>query len=287
MKIRRNYSVTSNLVVLLILIAFTSCKTKKVMNPCALDLRMGNGLSFEPKSKKIYISRFTEKKDILGKNQYSLFEIVTSINKQYHSKRLNINSNYSDYHPVFSSKGDFILFNSTRPKPNESASNGKVDMYMSFYKNGKFLEPQYLEKINTEHHDSYPSLTNTNKLYFNSDRPGGKGMMDIYVSEFKNGEWQSPKLVPEVNSEHSENDLIVDPHERFMILNRYTSETKEIDLFMSYNKNGKWSKPTLINRINKPNVWELTPTLSLDGKTLYLEIDGKLKCYRISEILNL
>ena len=106
-------------------------------------------------------------------------------------------------------------------------------------------------------------------------------MMDIYVSEYKNGNWQTPNLVPELNSEHSENDLVVDPDERFIILNRYITDSKEIDLFISYNENGKWSEPKPMDSINKPNVWELTPTLSLDGKTLFLEVNGKVECYEI------
>lgn len=266
---------------ILVLFILTSCKKNIYNTVCDYDFNIGNGLSINPLSKQIFISKPTGKKDKKDKNQYSLYELSFSKKNYYSTELITVNSKYSDYHPVFSVKGDFLLFNSTRPKPNDSTSNGKVDIYMSQYKDGKLSKPKYLEKINTEYHDSYPTLTKINKLYFNSDRPGGKGMMDIYVSEYKNGNWQTPNLVPELNSEHSENDLVVDPDERFIILNRYITDSKEIDLFISYNENGKWSEPKPMDSINKPNVWELTPTLSLDGKTLFLEVNGKVECYEI------
>lgn len=268
------------------LIGFVSCN-HNIISICHQNLEIGNGLAIHPKSHQILISKPTAEKDKNNKNQYSLFEIVPTKDNNSISKALKINSEYTDYHPVFSSKGDFILFNSTRPKPNETTSNGKVDIYYSKIENNQFSEPQYLDVINTEFHDSYPTLTKTNKLYFNSDRPGGKGMMDIYVSEYKNGNWLPPIIVPELNSEQSENDLVVDPQERFIIFNRYMAETKEIDLFISYNNDGSWSKPEPMQKINKPKVWELTPTLSLDGKTLFLEINGKVQCYNTDKLISL
>jgi len=268
------------------LLGFASC-IHNTISICEQNLEIGNGLAIKPKSNQILISKPTNRKDKNNKNQYSLFEVIPTKDNNSISKELKINSEYTDYHPVFSPKEDFILFNSTRPKPNETTSTGKVDIYYSKIENNQFSEPQYLEVINTEYHDSYPSLTNKNKLYFNSDRPGGKGMMDIYVSECINGNWQTPKLVPELNSEHSENDLVIDSKERFIIFNRYVKENNEIDLFISFNESGKWSSPTPMNSINESNIWELTPTLSVDSKTLYLEIDGMLKCYKINEILSL
>src|SRR5690606_32475022 len=44
-------------------------------------------------------------------------------------------------------------------------------------------------KINTEGKESYPFITDDNKLYFSSDRPKGFGGLDIFVVDLaKNGE---------------------------------------------------------------------------------------------------
>lgn len=52
----------------------------------------------------------------------------------------------------------------------------------------------------------HPSINKEgDKIYFASDRPGGFGGMDIYVSEFLNGQWQSPvNLGPQVNTTTNE-----------------------------------------------------------------------------------
>lgn len=269
--------------ILISIIIFSNSYSKSKFDICSSELKIGNGLAINPKSHQILISKPTNRKDKNNKNQYSLYEVVPTEKDSYRTKELSINSEFTDYHPVFSSKGDFILFNSTRPKPDENTSNGKVDIYFSKLENNQFSEPQYLDVINTVYHDSYPTLTKTNKLYFNSDRPGGKGMMDIYMSEYKHGSWQKPKLVPELNSVHSENDLVVDPDEKFIIFNRYIAKENEIDLFISFNQKGKWSVPKPISNINQKDVWELTPTLSLDSRTLYVEVNGKIKCYSANE----
>ncbi|GAB4511292.1 MAG: hypothetical protein Tsb004_15510 [Allomuricauda sp.] len=254
------------------------------MTVCEQDLDIGNGLAVHPKSNQIFISKPTNRKDKNNKNQYSLFEVIPIKKDSLVAKELRINSEFTDYHPVFSSKGDFILFNSTRPKPDENTSNGKVDIYFSKLEENQFSEPTYLDVINTAYHDSYPTLTKTNKLYFNSDRPGGEGMMDIYVAEYVKGHWQYPQPVHELNSIHSENDLVIAPDEKFIIFNRYLADKNEIDLYVSFNQKGRWSDPKPISSINKEGIWELTPTLSLDGKNLYIEVNGKIKCYRINEL---
>ena len=89
--------------------------------------------------------------------------------------------------------------------------------------------PKMLEGINSVSYDSYPSIAKNNNLYFNSDRMGGMGGMDIYVSYYLNGKYQKPTNIRNINSEHSENDLVVDPEEKFIIFNRYIDSTKAID----------------------------------------------------------
>jgi len=49
------------------------------------------------------------------------------------------------------------------------------------------------------------------ELYFGSERPGGHGNLDIWVSEKLKGEWQEPKNVAAVNSAASEGWPAVSP----------------------------------------------------------------------------
>jgi outer membrane protein OmpA-like peptidoglycan-associated protein len=53
---------------------------------------------------------------------------------------------------------------------------------------------------------AHPSVNlDGTKLYFTSDMPGGYGGMDLYVSEFENGNWGPPmNLGPQINTEGNE-----------------------------------------------------------------------------------
>ncbi len=69
---------------------------------------------------------------------------------------------------------------------------GDFDLYMSYYTPTGWSEPVNLgANINTEFWESSPSLSpDKNALYFSSNRPGGYGGRDLYVSYRVNGKWQ-------------------------------------------------------------------------------------------------
>ncbi len=63
---------------------------------------------------------------------------------------------------------------------------------------GEWKDPVKLnENINTSNNENYPYLSADGySLYFSSDRPGGKGKYDVYVSQLEeNNEWSVPKLL--------------------------------------------------------------------------------------------
>ena len=70
---------------------------------------------------------------------------------------------------------------------------GDFDLYMSYDTPTGWSEPVNLgANINTEFWESSPSLSpDKNALYFSSNRPGGYGGRDLYVSYRVNGKWTS------------------------------------------------------------------------------------------------
>jgi len=79
-----------------------------------------------------------------------------------------------------------------------------------------------------------------NELYFHSDRAGGKGGLDIWVSRKVNGEWTEPENVAAVNSPGSEGWPFIsqDGNELWI--------SKDYGLWRSKKVNGEWAEPELI-----------------------------------------
>jgi hypothetical protein len=78
------------------------------------------------------------------------------------------------------------------------------------------------------------------ELYFHSDRPGGKGGLDIWVSRKVNGEWQSPENLEAVNSPRDEGWPFVSQDGSELWISR------DYGLWRSSKADGAWNAPELM-----------------------------------------
>ncbi len=82
------------------------------------------------------------------------------------------------------------------------------DIFVSYRKGDKWTRMVRLnDHINTDYFETHAFITNNGKsLFFTSDRPGGEGAMDIWVSETTTqGDWGPPRnLGPKINSHYNE-----------------------------------------------------------------------------------
>jgi outer membrane protein OmpA-like peptidoglycan-associated protein/tetratricopeptide (TPR) repeat protein len=115
---------------------------------------------------------------ILPNHEYSKSKTISgSINEEPSKGAINI-----------SQDGDWLIFAGNFP----STGLGNFDLYISYQTPQGWSEPINLgPQINTEFWESSPSLSSDkNTLYFSSDRPGGYGGKDLYVSHrLPNGKW--------------------------------------------------------------------------------------------------
>lgn len=244
-----------------------------------LKLKTNNGITFSPDMKSVYVSRYTAERDSSGSQFMKIFES---------KKKDNVWSDFVlapfckpgvpfEYHPVLDPTGKRLFYNSRAPIAGSDVPFVQKNNPWYVERNGyTWSAPVMIGSLATEDYDDYVSVATSGNLYFRSDRPGGKGAGDIYMSRYSNGVYTAPELVDALNSEHNENDLCVDPMERFIIFNRYHDRTREIKLYLSIKSGNEWQKPRIVAQLERTSDWELTPSLSPDGKYFFYEINSNI-----------
>lgn len=117
--------------------------------------------------------------------QVFLYKSVKEGDKWGEPKLLPFNSKeWSTQNPSISKDGKTLYFSSDR-----TGTLGGQDIWKVEVKGGdSYGEPVNLgPKVNTEGKESFPYITDDNKLYFSTDRPGGLGGLDVFVIDFNKG----------------------------------------------------------------------------------------------------
>jgi outer membrane protein OmpA-like peptidoglycan-associated protein len=114
------------------------------------------------------------------------------------------NQRYHDGTPTFNKAGTLMYF--TRNQANMGEANTKfLKIYVSKYRSGAWSEGEELPFNGNNFSTCHPSLSLDGKrLYFASDRVGGKGGMDIWYADLQNGKWSAPKNLTEINTAGNE-----------------------------------------------------------------------------------
>jgi outer membrane protein OmpA-like peptidoglycan-associated protein/tetratricopeptide (TPR) repeat protein len=155
---------------------------------------------------------------------------------------------------------------------------GSCDLFICKKQNGKWSEIKNLGAvINSEYWDSHPSLSHDGKiLYFSSDRPGGNGGKDIWVSHLsEQGDWTKPECL-DTSINTSADDFTPFIHADNQTL-YFTSTGHQglgsSDLFMSKKVNDKWSTAINLGYPINTEDHEGGIFITLDGKTAYFFTD--------------
>ncbi len=204
---------------------------------------------------------------------FSLWTIVVSAYKNGKWSEPEVapfSGQYSDADPFITADGKRLYFISNRPLKSEKKQDLDI-WYMDRTTNG-WGEPQNPgAPINSEGNEWYPTLASDGTIYFGSERKGGIGQTDIYRCKFKNGKYENAENLGEpVNSKYDEFEPWISPDQTFMFLMAGRPEGKgAFDLYLSHNKDGKWTAPVnLGSEINSPG-YEFSPKLSPDGKYFF------------------
>lgn len=172
--------------------------------------------------------------------------------------------------PFFSASGNRLYFD-------YSTSDNVIDIQFVERTSGGWGDPQILPlPFNTGSTDYSYSETADGIAYITSNRPGSIGnSLDIWrIKPLTDSTYQSENLGATVNS--STEDFIsgISPDGSYLIFASYRSSAySEQSLWISFNKGNGWTAPIDMEnskaKINIPRYWQISPSLSPDGKYLF------------------
>ncbi len=132
--------------------------------------------------KTVYFTRSTL--GVLGRNRTGFVQIFRATVNNGSFDNIELlpfsNKNFDTGHPALNADETKLYFSSTRP-----GGYGKSDIWVvDINDNGSFGKPVNLGKeINSAVKEMFPYITSSGKLYFSSEKSGGIGGLDIYVSQ--------------------------------------------------------------------------------------------------------
>ncbi|MDQ3192965.1 MAG: OmpA family protein [Bacteroidota bacterium] len=206
------------------------------------------------------------------------------------SERLDEAINFPRYHNsniAISNDGQKLLI--------YKDDRGIGNIYESVLKGKKWTDPKILEgDINSDYHESSASYSYDEKtIYFISERIGGQGGKDIWMSKRnKNNKWdEAINLGPTINSEFEEESVFAHPDGKTLYFSsKGHSSMGGFDIFKTkIDENGIWGAPENLGYpVNTPGD-DLFFVMAANGKTAYYasarsEGNGGMDIYKLNFI---
>lgn len=250
---------------------------------------IGNPVPFDPKSigdgiNKVSSSEYLPTlradglelvftKRIKGQEDFYVSELVDGVWTEAVAIE-ELNSPQNEGAQSLSADGKTLVFTMC----NRSNSYGSCDLFISRKQNDVWMKAENMgPDINTKHWESEPSLSaDGNRLYFSSDRPGGKGNKDIWYSDFENGQWNLPLNFAHINTSDIEGSPFI--HQdglSLYFMSRGHPGMGEEDLFLVRKNGSSWGK---INNLGYPintAASEGALMVNLEGDEAYYASDRK------------
>jgi hypothetical protein len=188
---------------------------------------------------------------------------------------------FFDFEPHISPDGNKFFFLSDRTPEGKEPKPGWFyqKIWIMNRTDTGWSEPQMIEEpISSENNEFFPSVTNKQVLYFTRSAKNGKPM--IYRSEFRNGVYEKPEMLPFPLPETGVLfNAFISPKEDFLITcaQGIDSTNTDQDYYISFRSiDGTWSKLIKFGpEINTPGDNANSAFVSPDGKYLFFSSSRK------------
>jgi Tol biopolymer transport system component len=236
---------------------------------------METSASFMPDGKTVYFTR----SDIQF-NDNTILESHFKNGKWSEPEVASFSGVWRDSEPDVSPDGKRLFFVSNRPisgnTPLIDPFNGRITPGANIWyvdrKGDDWGEPLHLDgAVNAIPRVFNPSITKSGTLYFSAFLPDGGGKNQIYRSIPTNGVYGSIERLSFSDPQWNHMDPSVAPDESFMVFagNRPGSLNNSADIYICFQKAGKWGEPVSLGTSINSAWLENAPSLGPDGKTLY------------------
>ncbi|MEO6219618.1 MAG: hypothetical protein ABIO81_04260 [Ginsengibacter sp.] len=168
-------------------------------------------------------------------------------------------TNFKQIDPAFSPDGNSILFNSLTSK------ESSFDIYIIQRTGSGWTKPERLsDSINTTASEFYATISSKKNIYFTRRIQSN----DIYVSYFVNNTYgKALPLSPAINTDKNESNPFISPDEDYIIFFSDRADGfGDTDLYISFNKAGKWSSPLNLGDKINTNFAEFCPGIDFKNK---------------------
>jgi len=180
----------------------------------------------------------------------------------------NVNWEWRDLSPSISSDGAKLYFVSWgRP-----GGYGLYDIWVSTWEDTMWGPSVNVgPNVNTAYMEWSVDISFDNqRLYFASDRPGGYGDFDLWVSEWNSSQWgAATNLGPNVNTLAPDESPSISSDGNTLYFARWMFVSEMLDIYASEWQDTTWGPAVNLGPpVNTPT-WDDGPSISTDGTKLY------------------
>jgi Tol biopolymer transport system component len=181
---------------------------------------------------------------------------------------------FGDYSPELSRDGLTLYFSSSRP-----GGLGQADLYVTTRESpdDPWKPPQNLgPTVNTPYFEGQPTIpANAKTLYWDSDRPDGRGDFDIWMATreaIRDTFGPAVNMGPAVNTPGPDFGPAISPNERQLFFSSgRPGNVGQIDIWVAERtkRAGPWGTPINVDTLNSP-FFQAMPTLRANGDVCFM-----------------